>query len=790
MRRSPPELAAVDAAFHIASSPELNGGTTPSQRVGLGRLEREPRLFDTASFCVIWPAVREILPRMATIEPHTVRPAISAVEPFPALIAMLGILGAVALVPTLMGASLKPLAPRQVISLDGTWQVAEGGFDRAPRSFGHQVPVPGLLDMAEPALADVGKSNNVQRAFWYRRVFKVDGPVPAVAQLKVHKAKYGMKVFLNGQLVGDHLPCFTPAYFNVKSPLRGEGQENELIIRLGAHRDNLPADMPTGWDFEKYLYLPGIYDSVEVILAGEAYIGNVQTVPDVPHQRVRVLVELAAITGTAEGKLDVTVEEAASGRPVAAGSVVTTPLAAGETRTLELTLPIEHCRLWSPEDPFLYTVKVRTAGDAARVRFGMRSFAFDPTTGRALLNGRTYFLRGSNVTLYRFFEDAERKDRPWRAEWVRRLHRQFKTMHWNSLRYCIGFPPEFWYDLADEEGFLIQDEFPIWLLGKAPENPTAEKIIPEYTAWLQERWNHPCVVIWDAQNESHTEETGKALQAVRPLDRSNRPWENGWAAPQSLMDCVEAHPYLFIRDWQKQAPFRLRELAQLSGVPRLQNEQQKLAVPVVINEYAWLWLTRDGQPTCLTDRVYENLLGPKATVAQRRLAYARNLAALTEFWRAHRECAGVLHFCGLGYSRPGDQPRPEGGATSDHFTDLEQLTFEPLFAEYVREAFNPVGLMLDFWEETVPANTDRAFRVYAINDRDEPWQGTIELRVLQDGRPVSTQSRTARVAALGREILTLVHTTPKASGAYTIEARLRDATGRPVRSQRDVRVTP
>ena len=66
---------------------------------------------------------------------------------------------------------------------------------------------------------------------------------------------------------------------------------------------------------------------------------------------------------------------------------------------------------------------------------------------------------------------------------------------------------------------------------------------------MRERWNHPCVVIWDAQNESHTAETGKALQAVRQLDLSNRPWENGWAEPQSPTDCVESHPYLFSRGW-------------------------------------------------------------------------------------------------------------------------------------------------------------------------------------------------------------------------------------------------
>ena len=96
----------------------------------------------------------------------------------------------------------------------------------------------------------------------------------------------------------------------------------------------------------------------------------------------------------------------------------------------------------------------------------MREFRLDHATGRAMLNGRPYYLRGSNVTLYRFFEDPQCADRPWREDWVRRLHRAFKSMHWNALRYCIGFPPEFWYRIADEEGILIQDEFPIWAAGR------------------------------------------------------------------------------------------------------------------------------------------------------------------------------------------------------------------------------------------------------------------------------------------------------------------------------------
>jgi len=71
----------------------------------------------------------------------------------------------------------------------------------------------------------------------------------------------------------------------------------------------------------------------------------------------------------------------------------------------------------------------------------MREFRLDPATGRAMLHGKPCFLRGSNVCIYRFFEDPARGDKPWREEWVRRLHRQFRVMNWNSLRYCIGFPP-------------------------------------------------------------------------------------------------------------------------------------------------------------------------------------------------------------------------------------------------------------------------------------------------------------------------------------------------------------
>ncbi|HON90920.1 MAG TPA: glycoside hydrolase family 2 TIM barrel-domain containing protein [Sedimentisphaerales bacterium] len=689
-------------------------------------------------------------------------------------------------------AGARETEPRRVIQLDGTWQVAEGTMDSMPDRFDRKVQVPGLIDMARPAFEEVGVKSEKRQAFWYRRTFTLKGPIPEAAILKIHKARYGTKVWLNGRLVGEHLPCFTPALLDVKLHLKGQGRENILVVRVGADRGALPPGQPSGWDFEKYLYIPGIYDSVELILSGEPRIVNVQAVPDIDAQTVRVIAELQS---SVAGSCSVTCEvrEAKGGAVVASVRQSDVPVGGEGVTKVDIVIPLKSCRLWSPEDPFLYKIKLSTGADTAETRFGMRSFRFDRESGRAVLNGKPYFMRGTNVCAYRFFEDVERGDRPWRKEWVRRLHQKFKSMHWNSIRYCIGFPPELWYEIADEEGFLIQDEFPIWTLSEDPEKVQAELIEPEYVEWMRQRWNHPCVVIWDAQNESNTAETGKALSAVRHLDLSNRPWDNGWAEPQSEADCVEAHPYLMINlfnpAWGESKVKTLADMANVSGVPSLNAAQRKFKLPIIINEYAWLWLNRDGTTTCLTGPVYEKLLGPNSTTEQRRALYAKYLAAKTEFWRAHRACAGVLHFCGLGYSRSGDKPRPEGGATSDHFIDMERLKFEPLFEKYLRDAFSPVGIMLDYWGQDLTAGREVQIKAIAINDTYETWQGTLRLRLTKNGKTVVWREIPCTIEALGRRDLSGALTVPSEPGDYLMTGELIARGDKPICSVRDAKVT-
>ena len=636
----------------------------------------------------------------------------------------------------------KPVSNRQTVSLNGQWDLAESGsLEKIPASFDSRVPVPGLVDMATVRFDSIGL-NKQSRYFWYRTRFTLAGPYPDKVILKINKAKYGTWVYVNGIFSGKNLYCFTPALLDIKGFLKEPGEENELVVAVGSY-SSLPDTIANGWDFEKIRYIPGIYDDVKLILADPPYIENVQVVPDIENEKIRILTfienyennrnkENNGNKGNNEKlkpfKLNYSVKETGSGKLVTDGFVKIQP-GSFHYDTADLVINIENCHLWTPEDPFLYDLKISTPGDNFSTRFGMREFYFDTITRRAMLNGKPYYMRGTNVCIYRFFEDPSRNNLPWDKEWVRKLHETFKSMHWNSIRYCIGFPPEIWYEIADETGFLIQDEFPVWYLSSKEElvpDLKARHLAAEYKDWMEERWNHPCVVIWDAQNETYTEETGKAIDMVRDLDLSGRPWDNGWSPPQRLSDLIETHPYVFY-DYQympKGTPLPSEGVMKrhFSESRRPHNGPEGNNA-IIINEYGWLWLNRDGSPTTLTDHIYETLFREYTTTEARFEVYARYLGMLTEYWRSHRQCAGVLHFCGLGYSRP-EEPR---GQTSDHFIDLQNLVLEPNFVKYVRPAFSPVGLMIDKWDITYKPGEEIKIPVAIINDTYEDWNGSIKL---------------------------------------------------------------
>ena len=673
---------------------------------------------------------------------------------------------------------------RTEISLNGQWEITKtDSYTNLPESFESTVPVPGLVDLATPEL-DTSNAY-ISGVYWYKTEFKTS-QASELAELKLNKAKYHSRVYLNGEFVGEHVYCFTPRSFNIKEFLNAPGESNELMIAVGTVSD-MPDTVIWGHDFEKLTYIPGIYDDVTLVQSGYPFIRNIQTVPQIEDQKVRIVANIE--TGGEDSVFDLSykIKELASGAEVAKG----------ETNFADFEVEIPDYQLWTPESPFLYELTVSTGADEKTVRFGMRSFTFDPKTNRAMLNGEPFYMRGTNVCIFRFFEDPDRGELPWDEEWATELHQKFKSMNWNSIRYCIGFPPERWYEIADSLGFIIQDEYPIWTLAGTDTiypNVSAQHIANELELWLPDRWNHPCVVIWDVQNESVYEETGEAIELVRGMDLSKRPWENGWSVPLKESDPYEAHPYLFSRYWRSEnVPSEEGPLKELIGPgPTPMNDVnnhfplengERYPNPIIINEYGWIWLNRDGMPTTLTDRVWDVAFDKNLSPEERLEVYAKHLGILTEYWRTQRSCAGILHFCGLAYSRS-EEPR---GQTSDHFIDIKNLVYEPNFVEYVKPAFAPVGIMINCWDIKVNAGEKLEVEVLAINDIKNDWDGEITLSVQNSQDVVFSTSKTLIIPAYEKTAPRFMVEMPKEPGSYSLVAEI-NYNGEKVKSIREFEV--
>jgi beta-galactosidase/beta-glucuronidase len=423
---------------------------------------------------------------------------------------------------------------RKNVSLNGTWDITESvSGNKLPNKYGHKIIVPGFVDMTSPSFDSTGLKCSKRNYYWYRRFFKINNQLPQVVLLKINKAVYGTDVYLNGKKIGSNLFCFTPTLLDIKKYLKPAGKQNELLIRVGAYYDSVPDSIPVGMDFEKIHYLSGIYDDVEIISSGFPFIENVQIVPDIINNLIKVRAEIRSDKDIDQFVMHYSVIEQKSSKEIISGETTPGVIRNKNNNIIEFTIPLNYCHLWSPEDPFMYELNVSTGQDTKNTSFGMRSFRFDAVSNHAILNGKPYSMLGTNICFFRFAEDSCRGDLPWNEKWVRKMFQKFKGMNWNCIRYCIGFPPEKWYQIADETGFLIQDEYPLWGGPEGAPKIKSDVLIEEYTRWMRERWNHPCVVIWDAENETATKESGKAVVAVRHLDLSNRPWDNGWGVPQS-----------------------------------------------------------------------------------------------------------------------------------------------------------------------------------------------------------------------------------------------------------------
>lgn len=696
--------------------------------------------------------------------------------------------------------SIQSFAQRTIVSLNGIWEVEESiKPDVFPKKYTHTAAVPGLTDQSKPKFTDIDKFTTIdvlkhpiigikndpsldsikigiigqkRNFFWYRHNFELKEQKEVVV-LKIGKAQFGTQVWINGKNAGIHYGCFTAGYFNITGLVKQSGK-NEIILRIGAHPRALPEWVPFGTDAEKRKWTPGILDDVSVIACNNPFIETLQIAPDINNLQIKV--QTKVINYKEDGKFNVnyTVSEW-KGNTIKAQKTRTIDLKKNEELTVDEVLDLPNPHLWSPNDPFLYVMDASThkvsiavgfnqQGDNLTSRFGMREFHYDSKTQRAYLNNKIIFLRGSNIVINEFYEDSLCKGNPWNEKWVRKLIYDIpKSLYWNSFRFCLGPPPDKWYEIADEAGLLIQDEFFLWWEKNYWNYSELETQVKE---WMQDRWNHPSVVIWDLQNETRSDRLGDMINRLRPLDLSNRQWENGWSKPAGENDPVEDHNYLNYTDpqWGRISPWRMPVYMKGTGGRSL-NSFNPTTHAAVLNEYGWMWIQRNGKPTLLSENFY-NTIAPGITDQQRIELYGYLLAGETEYFRAFRNYAGINHFT---YLTP-DYPT---SFTGDLFQDITNLKLHPVLENYVREAFKPLGVYLHFWMGEIKVNAKKPgrFPIVLINDEYSKLKGILELRIeTTDGKLVKKTEKPFEISELIADTYLIDCEYPTEPGEYVVKA--------------------
>lgn len=179
-------------------------------------------------------------------------------------------------------------------------------------------------------------------------------------------------------------------------------------------------------------------------------------------------------------------------------------------------------RLWSPEDPYLYTlvtevVREGRVYDSNRTKIGVRTISFAADGFR--LNGIVRKFKGVNL-----HHDLGPLGAAFNKSAFRRQVRLLKGMGVDSIRTAHNFPPPWQTQICDELGMMVMAEsLDEWLRPKQVNGywrNFAKWWEKDFTDSYSAVINSPSIVMWSIGNEVHDQrrETGyKAASAMIDL---------------------------------------------------------------------------------------------------------------------------------------------------------------------------------------------------------------------------------------------------------------------------------
>ena len=335
------------------------------------------------------------------------------------------------------------------------------------------------------------------------------------------------------------------------------------------------------------------------------------------------------------GTVDVSIRTI-GGKEVVRQSETFDAVPAGQTKDIDLKLPVSGVTMWSPEQPYLYNAVIdikdaqgRTV-DTITKRIGFRTLKFSATEG-FLLNGVPTLLRGGCLHHDNGLLGAAAFDK---AE--NRKLELLKEQGYNAVRCSHNPPSEYFLDACDEIGLMVIDEcFDQWLVAKNDEdyhNFFQEHCDDDIAVMLRRDRNHPSVIMWSIGNEipGRVEDTGMEAAArlrsdvlkydtTRPVTAAICSWDNGsfWDNAGQKWDVQDARAFesldvggynylcgMYERDHQTHPD---RVMCGLESFPKQAAENWNLVerLPYVIGDFVWTaidYLGEAGIGAAYTDR--------------------------------------------------------------------------------------------------------------------------------------------------------------------------------------------
>ena len=344
---------------------------------------------------------------------------------------------------------------------------------------------------------------------WYKKLYR-----PLKRQRHKHTgllfdgAMHDAIVYLNGAEVARHTGGYLPFYVNLTDDL-DYGKENEILVRLD-NREN--PHIPPGKPLNEldFLWYSGLYRNVSLTVTDRLHItappeyhaplggGIITGIRDVGR-------ESATLTLSAHVSNDDRIPRSfrmkntlldAAGLEVASSLSELTDLDPGQGIRLMTRMIVMQPSLWTPETPFLYTIRTDLVSESGTVidrretRTGIRSVRVTPDKG-LMINGNPVRLTGTNRHQeYPYIGYALSDEASYRDAF------KIREAGFNLVR-CSHYPPSpAFLDACDEIGLMVIDAIPGWqFMG---DSLFAEAVLRDTRMMCRRDRNHPSVVMWEA----------------------------------------------------------------------------------------------------------------------------------------------------------------------------------------------------------------------------------------------------------------------------------------------------